>query len=573
MNPFRIRPLKAALIGLAASACGGGGGGLGLAVSDNMPVAGISGSGFITSGTIDSFGSIFVNGVEYETDGAQITLDGEDSSEDRLGIGMVVIVQGTLNDDGITGSAEQVIFNDAVEGPISAIQSDPDGDSKLLSVLGVDVIVERTGTVFENITFDTLAVGDVIEVSGYPESGNNLRATRVEKKSDFVAGQTEVEAKGVVSNLDASQFSLGAYIVDYSNADLSELRGGALADGQMVEVYGTLQDQLITATRIEEESDITDYLDDDSEFSVQGAIDDFVGSADFQVDGVRVDAGNAILIPSGLNLADGVVVEVDGSWNGRVLTADRVEARRGRIEIEAAVISVDSGGGTVTLGLFGGNITVQIDAGTLLDDDTRQAYPLTLGDISSGDFLEVEAILLDDGTLVATRIDRDETDDEVLQAPVESFNAGTDITLLGITYSIAGAEFEGFDDTDLSADAFFSQLQVGDLVKIKDEEVADGVADEIEFENSDRPDGGVVFEDDDDSDDESDSDEDDSDDSVDEPESEDDEADDSDAEDEPEAEEEPEVEEESEAEEEPEEEPSEEREPESETEDNSVETP
>ena len=46
---------------VAIGGCGGGG-------SSN--VAGIGGTGKIASGTITGFGSIFVNGIEYEIDNA-----------------------------------------------------------------------------------------------------------------------------------------------------------------------------------------------------------------------------------------------------------------------------------------------------------------------------------------------------------------------------------------------------------------------------------------------------------------------------------------------------------------------
>ncbi len=296
------------------------------------------------------------------------------------------------------------------------------------AILGIDVIVERTGTVFEDVSFDSLAIDDVLEVSGFPETGNNLRATRVEKKSAFVPGETEIEVKGVVANLSPSQFNLGEFTVDYSNADLSEVSGGSLTDGMSVEVYGTLNGQLITASRLEDEGGIADLVDDDDDFSVQGPISSFVSSSNFKVSGVTVNAGNARLTPSGLTLANGVIVEAEGTWNGSVLAAESIEARRGRVEIEATVSSVEPG--SVTLALFNGTVTVQVDSRTLLDDDTDQVDKLTLLDIGSGDFLEVEAIL-SAGELIATRIDRDEQDDDVLQGPVDSFNPGVEITLTG----------------------------------------------------------------------------------------------------------------------------------------------
>ena len=482
---------------LGLSACGGGGGG-GLAASSlsgGGSGGGIGGTGVTSTGTVDGLGSIFVNGVEFETDSAEVFLDGSASTEDEIRVGMVVTVTGTVNDDGVTGTATRVVFDDEVQGPIATIQTGLDGDSLLLDVLGVAVIVERTGTVFDDVNFDTLAVDDVIEVSGFFDDQLRLRATRIEKKSVFIAGSSEIELKGQVAGLTATQFSIGNYIVDYSNADLSDIAGGEIKSGMRVEVRGTVSGFSILADRVEQEDEISDGFEDDDQVSVQGTITNFTNAARFAVNGVAVDAGNASLIPADLQLANGLIVQVEGRWDGSVLQASTIQSRRGRVEIEASVTAVSVTDGSITVRLFPGTLSVQVDASTLLDDDTDHKQFLGLADIAVADFLEIEALLVSD-TLVATRIDRDDPDDDILQAPVDSFTAGLDITLLGVTYSTVGAKFEGSNGGSLTGEAFFAQLQVGDLVKVKDEQPADGIADEVEFERADGLDGDDEFDDD-----------------------------------------------------------------------------
>ena len=447
-----------------------------------------------STGTIDGFGSVFVNGIEFETDDADITLDGKPSSEDALRLGMVVTVKGTINDDGETGTATEVIFDDELQGPVSAIVEGPDGDSLLLTILELKVIVERTGTVFDDVSFDSLAVGDVLEVSGFFDEEGRLRATRVEKKSGDDAG--EVEFKGIVTGLAGTEFMLGAFVVDFSGADLSEVPGGTLAEGMFVEVHGSLADGIITADRIEDEGEASRGFDDDDEVRVQGTVTNFVSIAMFEVNGVTVDGRGALLRPSDLVVADGVVVQVEGDWDADTLLARKIEARRGRVEIEASVASVDAEAGTITLQLAGGTITVFVDDRTLIDDDTGEDDKLTRNDIAVADFLEVEAIL-NGNKLVATRIDRDEADDDVLQATVSGFVAGESITMLGITYSVDGTEFESRAGRTLTAEQFFSELQVGDLVKVKDKIPADGIADKAEFQRKRALDGDECESDDD----------------------------------------------------------------------------
>ncbi len=460
----------------SGGATGGTGGGTDL---------GISGSGApIALGTIDAFGSIFVNGVEFDTSNAEIIVDGQVSSEDDLNVGMVVTVQGTINEDGVTGVADVVIFDDEVQGPIENIVVDPSGEFATITVLGIDIVVERVATVFENTTFDTLALGDVVEVSGFPEGLLDLRATFVEKKADFVEGESEIEIKGTVANVTDSTFELRGYTVTYTDADVSEVRDSTIIDGMFVEVKGTLSGTDITATKVESEDRIEDKFEDDDEFKVQGTIRNYISDSDFEVNGVKVDATNAVFKPSSLILADGLAVEIEGTWADSVLIAKEIEGRRGEIEIEGPVGGLSADDNTITISLVNGDITLVVDNRTMYDDDTDAVSRMSFTDLAIGDFLEIEAY--DDGVqLVATRVDRDDLDDEKLQGPVESFNAELNITVLGVTYSTEGAKFEGRNGRDVDAATFYADLLIGDYVKIKDKELADGIADEVEIEGGD----------------------------------------------------------------------------------------
>ena len=125
--------LLALLLAALLTSCGGGGGsspeivaggadGSGDSGDTGDAVAGISGSGKAI-GVITQFGSIFVNGVEYDTTEAVIIVNGAVATEDDLGVGMVVFIQGTVNEDGVTGVAEVVIVDDNLKGPIREIRN------------------------------------------------------------------------------------------------------------------------------------------------------------------------------------------------------------------------------------------------------------------------------------------------------------------------------------------------------------------------------------------------------------------------------------------------------------------
>jgi hypothetical protein len=124
---------------LTASCSSGGGGG------------GIGGSGIVAQGTITGFGSVFVNGVEYNTNGTNFTVGETGGTEADLAIGMVVRVNGSINDDGVTGTAESIVYDAELEGPIvnAPVESD-EGQTKSFTVLGKNVVVTGSTVVVDD---------------------------------------------------------------------------------------------------------------------------------------------------------------------------------------------------------------------------------------------------------------------------------------------------------------------------------------------------------------------------------------------------------------------------------------
>src|SRR5689334_21689937 len=68
---------------------GGDGGGV---------VGGIEGTGY-SGGGVTGIGSVFVNGIEYDTSNAEIVYDGASGTEDALQVGMVLGVHGDVASD------------------------------------------------------------------------------------------------------------------------------------------------------------------------------------------------------------------------------------------------------------------------------------------------------------------------------------------------------------------------------------------------------------------------------------------------------------------------------------------
>ena len=116
----RMKKLATVLICAFMVSCGGGG---------SSTTAGIGGTG-ITFGEVTQFGSVYVNGVRFNTTNASFDLDDDIIYETQAAAqaagfseGMVIKVEGTTNADGVTGTATWVEYDEDVEGPVSNISS------------------------------------------------------------------------------------------------------------------------------------------------------------------------------------------------------------------------------------------------------------------------------------------------------------------------------------------------------------------------------------------------------------------------------------------------------------------
>lgn len=469
---------------LILSACGGGGS------SSNPPppppVGGITRTGFAI-GPISTFGSVVVNGVRYSTTAAVITVDDSPGSESDLGVGQVVSVRGRIDDNSTTGTADDIRFDDNVEGPIQSL----DPVTGLLVVLGQTVSTGPNTSYDDNIQPASLAgliVGDIVEVSGLVLADGSIDATRIEKK----AAGSLFEVHGTVSNLDPVnfRFSLNALVVSYAGAALDNFPGGQISLGNFVEAKGSAFDGSgrLIATRVEfEGSPVAGVTVEHAE--IEGFITRFASAQDFDVAGVPVSTSNSTIFQGGTaaDLGLNIKVEVEGSLNaGGTLVATKVDIRRGAaVRAVALVDSVNAAANSlVMLG-----ITVNIDALTRLEDKSNaNARPLTINNLNAGDYLEVRGAEQPaaSGRILASILERDDVDTEtILQGFVVSV-ANPSFTILGVTITTNGStQFRDTDDSAISSAEFFSRVAAGTLVKAKGTETSSTAitADEVELEN------------------------------------------------------------------------------------------
>ena len=216
------------------AACGGAGssgGGATSTITTDPPV--------LTTGTVTGFGSIFVDGVEFQTDATthrrrrdqgKVDLPGDDRTV--FSLGMVVHVQHRRG----SNRATKIDFINNLEGPASNVTATG------FSILGVPILIGANTVIKPDNT--ALVNGAVAEVSGVPNASGAIPATFVEVKQ-AAAANSQFEIKGFISNLDPvnKTFSIGAVFgstdtipVSFATAVVDNSIVGGLANGLFVEV-------------------------------------------------------------------------------------------------------------------------------------------------------------------------------------------------------------------------------------------------------------------------------------------------------------------------------------------------
>jgi len=491
----------AATIGSAlVLACAPGGGG------NHADNGGISGTG-VSQGSISSFGSIFVNGVQWDVARATIEIDGVAASESALRVGMVVRVEGDFDEGNTTGRATRVRFEDILEGPIETapVEAVP-GQVKTFTILGQSVTVDALETVFDDgATFAGLAADDVLEVSGFVGSGGEVEASRVSLRGTF-PDDSDVDLIGTVANLvvnpnESGIFDLGSVVVHFApTTPFMDVTRLALMNGDRVKVEGTLlsSGSEIDASEVELDAGGIGAVDL-ARVEIEGVATACSSAPDFCVGGTPVDISMATFEPVGFVPMIGDRIEVEGALISGTLEATRVESEdddpdQRNVRIEAAVTSVDAvGRSLVVLG-----VTIAADGDTLLEDDSEIGdESFTFEEVLVGDFVEIRGFYDGSPSVRALSITRDDAnpgeDDVRLEGPVTMLDPMTP------TLSILGQPVEPDEDmTDhfdqfgvlLTQEEFFRMpggVVLGDVVRAEDREAADlsslSEVDELEIED------------------------------------------------------------------------------------------
>ena len=451
----------ASIVALTLAACGD---------SDSVVATGppaATTTDVVTVGPITGFGSVVSHGIHFNTNGATVLVNGDPGTLSDLRVGMMVSIKGTVDDDTGAARASEIRFAADLVGPVTSVNR----DNGTFVMMGRTIVVDGL-TVADGDSFDALAAGHVVQVSGQYRSQGRVQATHMLHVANEYQAGMQMQVHGEIENLDVGnlRFRVGGQDCDYSGASL-DLGGAELQNGLFVEVTSTAPmvggDMILDRIQAHDRDRDRDQLcDSDCDFEVEGYVTAFVSATEFEVDGQAVTTTGSTVYVNGTvdSLALDVKLAVDGTVDvDGILVAERIVFRLpSLVEIEADIEAIDTVAGSVTVM----GIDVQTDEMTLFRDHSiADVTDFGLDDLAVGDRAEIRACI-DGDTVVATRFERDDADDGVtLMAPVESVDRPS-LTFLGVV-STSGLDtvFQSAAKEVIDADTFFSTVETGSLVR------------------------------------------------------------------------------------------------------------
>ncbi|HIF63402.1 MAG TPA: hypothetical protein EYG16_07325 [Deltaproteobacteria bacterium] len=192
---------------------------------------GVGGSGLVWGpmGDEPSCDDLLVDQVCFDSSTAVVTVNGEPATTAALEPGMVLAVEGELNEAGDAGTATVVDYNSLLTGTIENV----DLDSAALQVLGDTLLLDKESRLV-GFTLSSGSSGLDVEVSGLVDAGGMIRVTRIARRP---SASTELSTAGTLRllNVGAQTFRVRGLEIDYSSAIVSGA-GGSPANGLLVRV-------------------------------------------------------------------------------------------------------------------------------------------------------------------------------------------------------------------------------------------------------------------------------------------------------------------------------------------------
>ncbi|OOZ38549.1 hypothetical protein BOW52_08345 [Solemya elarraichensis gill symbiont] len=295
-----------------------------------MASGGSGGTG-ISSGTINGFGSIFVNGIEYDISKAKLTRNGQKSEESDFRLGEIVTIKGTVDHKKRTGVAASVIYENMLSGPVTALS-----DSNHVEVLGQTVVTNHSTILDQFSALNDLQVGQFVEVSGFHDANNNLVATRIMLlPGSSRSNNSNIEARLIVGNVNTesepASLRAGKLTVVFRKSghppvagDLIHVR--ASADPVNMQLHA---DELIIIDK--------PRFEKGTRLNIEGIITRFNSNRSFTVNGIEILIHDKTHVENlmGAILALNSQIEVEGVIDDKgVLIASKLEIEDDRTSSE-----------------------------------------------------------------------------------------------------------------------------------------------------------------------------------------------------------------------------------------------
>ena len=299
---------------------------------------GTGGTG-ISTGPITGFGSVVLNGAHYNTDDevapgfkTKKIVKGMDHSNDKdrdiFRVGMVI----TLHHSSQDNNASEIDYETNLQGPVASKDA---GTTMTIWVLGRAVILDNPAF------FNSLGIGNVVEVSGFIDDLGRIRATFVEVKHLSPMAGEEFESQGYISGLLPSDnsFRLGALpdgsgntvTVSYTPGAIQDLPAGP-ANGMYVQVVTTDPQPvsgMITASKVKSFVARTDFpentlVDLDGLVTKLKSSSGNILSFDMEGKGVQTDDATEWVGGMAMDIQPNVRLQIQGKETGGVLRASKI---------------------------------------------------------------------------------------------------------------------------------------------------------------------------------------------------------------------------------------------------------
>ncbi len=287
-------------------------------------------------------------------------------------------------------------------------------------------VITTSATQFERggaaITLVDVQIGDRVEVEGTPQADRSVlaRTISVEESESAADGgaapvddPAKVEFEGALTAIAGSQLTVDGVTVSISTTTVIEngdarADASALAVGQRLKIEGELQtDKSVAATKIEIHT--ASKPEDTHVTGAVAAIDTAagtltIGDSTVHVNGnTRFEGGDhQVNGLTDLKVGDKVDVEATVAANGALLAREihRLDAPPlpEQVEVRGTITALDTAALTVQAKMFA------VDSGTRMDSNGNT---FKLSDLKLGDVVDVRGVARANGSLLATRIQRE----------------------------------------------------------------------------------------------------------------------------------------------------------------------